>query len=66
MIGDRLRVLAVLPVAAVAVFGGIVSYSHIFGLAVRTGQAGQATVAPAARPGLLPTCLARSSRPSRI
>ena len=36
------RTLAALPVAAVAVFAGIVSYSHIYALAVRTGQAGTA------------------------
>jgi len=34
--------MAALPVAAVAVFAGIVSYSHIYALAVRTGQAGTA------------------------
>ena len=36
------RYLAAAPVAAVAVFAGIVSYSHIYRLAVATGQAGTA------------------------
>ena len=42
MTRDRTALLAALPVAAVAVFAGIVSYSHIFALAVRTGQSGTA------------------------
>jgi hypothetical protein len=39
MTSTRTRVLASLPVAVVAAFAGIVSYSHIYALAVRTGQA---------------------------
>jgi hypothetical protein len=36
------RYIAAVPVGAVAVFAGIVSYSHIYWLAVATGQAGTA------------------------
>jgi hypothetical protein len=42
MTSTRTRALASLPVAVVAVFAGIVSYSHIYALAVRTGQSGTA------------------------
>ena len=42
MTSARTRALASLPVVVVAVFAGIVSYSHIYALAVRTGQSGTA------------------------
>jgi hypothetical protein len=35
---NRTALVAALPVAAVAVIAGVVSYSHIAGLGLRTGQ----------------------------
>ena len=39
---DRRTFAAAIPVAAVAVFAGVVSYTHVYALAVRTDQGGVA------------------------
>ena len=42
MTWDRRTFAAAIPVAAVAVFAGVVSYTHVYALAVRTDQGGVA------------------------
>jgi hypothetical protein len=51
---DRSAILAALPVAAVAVIAGVVSYSHIAALGLRTGQSpADAHLLPLAVDGLI-------------
>ena len=54
MTRDRSAILAALPVAAVAVIAGVVSYSHIEALGLRTGQSiTDARLLPLAVDGLI-------------
>ena len=51
---NRTALLAALPVAAVAVIAGVVSYSHIAALSLRTGQSpADAHLLPLAVDGLI-------------
>ncbi len=54
MTWNRTALLAALPVATVAVIAGVVSYSHIVGLGLRTGQStADAHLLPLAVDGLI-------------